>query len=183
MRTTTTTDSSGSWRPSLRRSGTTRRLAGLLKRRSLSSQSPVSQTDHELLEELARQSIVFFARHFLGFDPEPAQEKVLRAAACHKRLVLNCNRQWGKSSISAILATHRLVMRPGSTVLVVAPVGRQSGETLRKVQGFLGVLGLRTRGDGVNPTSLQLENGSRVGESAGGGGHSAGVLGGVDVDH
>ena len=51
---------------------------------------------------------------------------------------------------------------PGATVLIVGPSGRQSGETLRKVAGFLGVLGIRTRGDGVIRSSLLLPNGSRI---------------------
>jgi hypothetical protein len=86
----------------------------------------------------------FFAREFLHFTPDEAQGRVLRESVVHRRIALNCNRQWGKSTISAILAVHRLVTQPGATVLIVAPSGRQSGETLRKVGGFLGVLGIRT---------------------------------------
>ena len=111
---------------------------------------------------LATLSLVYFAREFLGFNPEPAQERILRAAVHYKRLVLNCNRQWGKSTMAAILIVHRLVTHPGVTVLIVAPVGRQSGETLRKVEGFLNILEIAFCGDGVNANSVQLPNGSRV---------------------
>ena len=111
---------------------------------------------------LATLSPLYFAKHFLGFTPEPAQEKVLRAAVPFLRLALNCNRQWGKSTIAAILIAHRLFTHPGVTVLIVAPAGRQSGETLRKVEQFLNILDLELHSDGVNDHSLQLPNGSRV---------------------
>jgi hypothetical protein len=98
----------------------------------------------------------------LGFNPDESQAMILEAAACSPRIALNCNRQWGKSTIAAILAVHRLYMEAGTTVLIVAPSGRQSGETLRKVGMFLSVLGVSTCGDGVNERSLVLPNGSRV---------------------
>jgi hypothetical protein len=104
----------------------------------------------------------FFAREFLNFHPGPAQKRILQQAVTNKRIALNCNRQWGKSTLAAILAVHRLVILPGSTVLIVGPSGRQSGETLRKVAGFLNFLKIPTRGDGVNKASLLLPNGSRI---------------------
>jgi hypothetical protein len=46
---------------------------------------------------------------------------------------------------------------------VMSPSERQSGEFLRKVMEYLGVLGFRKlRGDGVNKKSVVLPNGSRV---------------------
>ena len=131
------------------------------------STNPQRQQEQQTTIDLARLlhatlNPVFFAREFLGFHPEPAQEKLLRASNPFKRIGLNCNRQWGKSTIAAILIAHRLYTHPGVTVLIVAPAGRQSGETLRKVEGFLVALHLQLRPDGVNPDSLQLPNGSRV---------------------
>jgi hypothetical protein len=61
-----------------------------------------------------------------------------------------------------VATVHRLVMHPGSTVLIIGPGARQSGETLRKVSDFLTVMGIKTRGDGVNRHSKMLPNGSRV---------------------
>jgi Terminase large subunit, T4likevirus-type, N-terminal len=104
----------------------------------------------------------FFAREFLRFSPDSAQARVLELSIHTRRIALNCNRQWGKSTIAAILAVHRLFTRPGVTVLIVAPSGRQSGETLRKVAGFLNVLDIPLRRDGVNRHSLALPNGSRI---------------------
>ncbi|HEY3743359.1 MAG TPA: terminase family protein, partial [Bryobacteraceae bacterium] len=112
---------------------------------------------------LATLSPLFFAREFLHFRPDPGgQQDVLERAPSHRRIALNCNRQWGKSTTAAILAVHRLYTHPGATILIIAPAGRQSGETLRKVASFLSVLNVRTRRDGVNPSSLVLPNGSRI---------------------
>ena len=89
---------------------------------------------------LATLSPAWFAREYLGFEPDEAQTMVLEQSIHYRRIALNCNRQWGKSTIAAILAVHRLLTRDGAMVLIVGPSGRQSGETLRKVLGFLGVL-------------------------------------------
>ena len=62
----------------------------------------------------------------------------------------------------AVLAVYRLLMEPGSTVLVVGPVARQSGETVQKVRAFLKKLGMRTTGDKSNPDAAVLPNGSRI---------------------
>jgi hypothetical protein len=103
-----------------------------------------------------------FARRFLGFRPDEAQARVLERAPNYRQMALNCSRQWGKSTVAAVLAVHRLFFVPGATVLVVGPSGRQSGETLKKVEAFLGTLGIKTRGDGVNRHSMVLPNGSRI---------------------
>jgi hypothetical protein len=96
---------------------------------------------------LAAVSPLGFARRFLGFWPDEAQARVLDRAPDFRQVALNCSRQWGKSTVAAVWAVHRLFIVPRSTVLVVGPSGRQSGETLRKVAAFLGVLRLKTRGD------------------------------------
>jgi hypothetical protein len=99
---------------------------------------------------------------FLRFFPDDPQARVLERAPNYRRVALNCSRQWGKSTVAAVLATHRLMVEPGATVLVVGPAARQSGETMRKVGAFLAVAGVRTRGDGVNRNSMVLPNGSRI---------------------
>src|SRR5207253_1716558 len=98
----------------------------------------------------------------LRFVPDEPQARVLERAPGVKRIVLNCTRQWGKSTMAAVLAVHRLVTRPGSTILVVGPAGRQAGETVKKTGAFLAGMGIAIRGDGVNPGSKVLPNGSRI---------------------
>jgi hypothetical protein len=76
--------------------------------------------------------------------------------------ILNCTRQWGKSTVAAAKAVHRLLTRKGYLVLVASPSERQSAELMRKVAEMLAKLGIRARGDGDNAISLVLPNGSRI---------------------
>jgi hypothetical protein len=103
---------------------------------------------------------VEFARTQLGFNADPLQAKVLRSSA--KRGILNCTRQWGKSTVAAIAALHRAIFQPGSFVVVASPTERQSGEFLMKASALISRMDIRPRGDGKNPLSLMLPNGSRI---------------------
>ena len=105
---------------------------------------------------------VAFARGQLGFEPDAAQAELLRSRS--KRVVLNCSRQWGKSTVAAVKALHRAWTVPGSLVVVGSPSERQSAELLRKARALArGLVGSgRLRGDGTNRTSLALPNGSRI---------------------
>jgi hypothetical protein len=100
-----------------------------------------------------------FARTQLGFEPDE-QAGVLASTA--KRGILNCTRQWGKSTVAAIKALHRGFSALGSLVIVASPTERQSAEFLRKATELVLRLGVRPRGDGKNSTSLLLPNGSRI---------------------
>ena len=106
------------------------------------------------------EDIIAFARERLGFVADARQEEVLRSEA--KRGILNCSRQWGKSTVMAVKAVHRAWTRPGSLVVVASPTGRQSGEWMKKAEGMAGALGERVKGDGTNEISLAFGNGSRI---------------------
>jgi terminase large subunit-like protein len=101
-----------------------------------------------------------FVRSRLGFQPDAAQARVLISRA--KRGLLNCTRQWGKSTITAAKAVHHAFTVPEALTLVVSPSARQSGEFVRKAAGFVRQLGMRAKGDGDNEMSLALPNGSRI---------------------
>jgi hypothetical protein len=101
-----------------------------------------------------------FARERLGFTPDQKQAELLASNA--KRVIVNCSRQWGKSTVAAAKAVHRGYFAPGSLVLVASPSERQSAEFLRKASGLLNRLDIRPRGDGDNAISLLLPNGSRI---------------------
>jgi hypothetical protein len=96
----------------------------------------------------------------LGFDPDPWQEDLLGSSS--DRVLLNCSRQSGKSTISAIIALHRALYHPGSLVLALAPALRQSQELFGKVAGFYRDLGRPVAPQGERKLSLELENGSRI---------------------
>ena len=84
----------------------------------------------DLLLALDRSS---FARA-VGVEPDPWQEDLLKSSS--DRVLLNCSRQSGKSTISAIIALHRALYYPGSLMLCLAPALRQSQELFGKIQGF-----------------------------------------------
>ena len=103
--------------------------------------------------------VVEFTRKWLGFPADEIQALVLRAG---RRVIVNCTRQWGKSTVAAAKAVYRAFSRPESLTLVVAPTLRQSGELIRKAEAFTGRLGIRPQGDGTNELSIAFPNGSRI---------------------
>jgi len=103
---------------------------------------------------------VEFCRGRLGVEPDARQQEVLLSQA--KRGLLNCTRQWGKSTIAAVKAVHRAYSQAESLVLVASPSGRQSAEFLRKAAAMVRKLGIVPVGDGDNEISLLLPNGSRI---------------------
>lgn len=103
---------------------------------------------------------VAFAVERLAFQPDERQQQVLRTDV--RRGLLNCTRQWGKSTLTAVKAVHRAMFDDGCLVLVAAPTARQSGEFVRKASAFVSRLGIRARGDGDNAISLLFPNGSRI---------------------
>jgi hypothetical protein len=103
---------------------------------------------------------VEFARNRLQFEADEGQRAVLESETA--RGILNCTRQWGKSTLAAVKAIHRAYSVPGSLVLVASPSSRQSGEFLHKASALMGIAGIRARGDGYNEMSLRFPNGSRI---------------------
>lgn len=103
---------------------------------------------------------VDFARRRLGFDPDAKQSLVLGKRV--RRGLLNCSRQWGKSTVAAVKAVHQAETKAGSLVVVLSPSARQSGELIRKASEFVQRMGIQPRGDGDNERSLLFPNGSRI---------------------
>ena len=102
---------------------------------------------------------VEFARS-VGVDPDDWQRDLLRSTS--DRILLNCSRQSGKSTMSAVLALHRALYFPGSLVLCLAPALRQSQELFGKVATFYRALDRPAAPQGERKLSLELENGSRI---------------------
>jgi len=103
---------------------------------------------------------VLFATECLNIQPDPWQAKVLRSEK--KRLMLNCSRQAGKSTVAAIMALHRVLYFHFSLILLVSPSLRQSAELFRKITSFLKVLPHKPKLVEDNKLSLELENNSRI---------------------
>jgi hypothetical protein len=102
---------------------------------------------------------VSFAKR-LGLEPDPWQEDLLRSTS--ERMLLNCSRQSGKSTMTGVIALHRALYHPGSLILCLAPALRQSQELFGKVLGFYRDLGRPVSPQGERKLSLELENGSRI---------------------
>jgi hypothetical protein len=96
----------------------------------------------------------------LGIVPDGWQESFLRSSA--DRVLLNCSRQSGKSTMSAVIALHRALYHPGSLVLCLAPALRQSQELFAKIATFYRDLGRPVPPQGERKLSLELENDSRI---------------------
>src|SRR5215213_6457005 len=96
----------------------------------------------------------------LGIVPDAWQAELLRSTS--DRVLLNCSRQSGKSTMTAVIALHRALYHPGSLILCLAPALRQSQELFGKIAGFYRDLGRPVSALGERKLSLELENGSRI---------------------
>jgi Terminase large subunit, T4likevirus-type, N-terminal len=96
----------------------------------------------------------------LGIVPDSWQEDFLRSSS--DRVLLNCCRQSGKSTMTAIVALHRALYHPGSLILCLAPALRQSQELFGKVLSFYRDLGRPIPAQAERKLSLELQNYSRI---------------------
>lgn len=131
-----------------------------------SSASSNSSTEQRYLQffrsveqELARRDPVEFARS-IGVEPDEWQARFLRSEA--SRVLLNCSRQAGKSTTTAVKSLHKALYEPGSLTLVLGPAERQAKELFGKVSDFYRKLGCRVRADSDRKLGMVLENGSRI---------------------
>ena len=98
-------------------------------------------------------------------------------------MLLNCTRQWGKSTAAAIIATHEALYGQalhGRTpvVVVVSPSQQQSGELFRKIHGFWERLPGAPAAEQENLTRMELEDGARIVSLPGSEATTRGLLGG-----
>ncbi len=103
---------------------------------------------------------VMWAIYELHFEPDPWQADVLRSQS--PRILLNCSRQSGKSTITSILALHTAIFSPGSLVLLLSPTLRQSGELFRNVLRFYSQIDSPVPSEVESVLKLELSNGSRI---------------------
>jgi len=108
--------------------------------------------------------VAAWVRRNLGFKPDQSQASVLDSPA--RRVLLNCSRQWGKSTIAAAKAVYEAQRRNDRLILIVNPTLRQASEFMRKVEEFAKLLqnqrARRFRKDRANTISLELPNHSRI---------------------
>ena len=104
---------------------------------------------------------VAFVQDVTGFERvDPWQAEVLRSGS--DRIVLNCCRQSGKSTISGLLALHTAIYSPGSLILLLSPSLRQSSELFQVVRRFYGPIAEAYPPRRESALRLELRNGSRI---------------------
>ena len=114
----------------------------------------------ELASDLARAVDPVRLAEQAGITPDDWQADVLRSTA--PRVLLNCSRQSGKSTISALLALHTALYTPAALVLMLSPSLRQSAELFRKCVDLYRALGRPVPAQAETSLRLELEGGSRV---------------------
>ena len=93
-------------------------------------------------------------------DLDPWQRELLRSEA--PRILLNCSRQSGKSTMAGVVALHRALTVPRSLVLILAPAERQAKELFSKVAEAYRTLGHVVPAESYRKMGAELANGSRI---------------------
>jgi hypothetical protein len=109
-------------------------------------------------QELQTSSPVSWASQALKFIADPQQAEVLNST--YRRVLVNCCRQWGKSTTAAVRALHHALHNPAAEIILIAPGLRQSAELLRKITNLSPQP--IAKSDGTNRHSLQFANGARI---------------------
>jgi ERCC4-related helicase len=83
-----------------------------------------------------------------GINPDPIQAELLTTSA--RKVLLCCTRQWGKSTIAALIALHEALYSSPAMIILVSPSQPQSTELFKKIHEFLGEAARRSaRASGV----------------------------------
>lgn len=95
-----------------------------------------------------------------GMEPDTWQAAQLRARP--QRLLLNCSRQSGKSTVTAAMALHEALYYPPALVLLLSPTQRQSAELFRVVMKIHARLGSPMPPEVESTLQAEMPNGSRI---------------------
>ena len=99
--------------------------------------------------------------HYLGIEKlDDWQEKVLDSKS--DRIILNCSRQSGKSTCTAIMAVHHAIFKPNSMVIVISRIEAQSLEVFKRMSNYYKEVSYAPHATEDTSHSLKLSNGSRI---------------------
>jgi hypothetical protein len=95
----------------------------------------------------------------MGLQPDPWQAEVLNGQ--HQRLLLNCCRSAGKTTVVAVLSLFEALTKPGTLVLLLSRSHRQSKILYRELRFYYRLLGEPSK---LHQTTdeLELTNLSRI---------------------
>lgn len=105
----------------------------------------------------SQTTIIEFAEKFYKLDDW--QRRVLLSDS--NRIILNCSRQAGKTTVVSLMALYRALYYPGSLILIVSPSLRQSSELFRRVMDHYDALGLPPP-ERESALRAEFVNGSRI---------------------
>lgn len=94
----------------------------------------------------------------LNWRPDPWQQELLDSE--QKQIIVNCSRQVGKSTSTAVKVAHRGLYTPGALIILLAPSERQSIELMHKAKGFIEAEGVGV--ERLTRTQAEFSNGSRI---------------------
>ncbi len=114
----------------------------------------------DLAQELASAVDPVTFADGLGITPDAWQCDVLRGRS--RRVLLNCSRQAGKSTLAAVLALHTAIFEAGSLTLLLSPSLRQSSELFAIIRRLWRKLGGAPDLSRDNLLSLETAAGSRI---------------------
>lgn len=98
----------------------------------------------------------------VGIEPDRWQEDLLRSTAT--RVLLNCARQSGKSTVAGVLAVHAALHESHSLVLLLSPTLRQSQELFKKCLSIYRAADNPVPPESETALTLTLENVSLPGK-------------------
>ena len=105
-------------------------------------------------------TILDLARQLLPFPLDPIQTDLLTTTSPY--VLLNCHRQWGKTTLTALRALHQAISLPQQQIVVISPTLRQSRLLTHRCRDFARLLKQDIATDGTNPLSLVFPNGSLI---------------------
>ncbi|WP_162179886.1 terminase large subunit domain-containing protein [Bryobacter aggregatus] len=122
---------------------------------------PVSNPEPLTSKAQTKNSVPTWAKETLGFTADEPQCRALDPG--NRRILVNCSRQWGKSTTAALRALHHAMHHPNSETVLIAPYQRQSAELLRKITRLAHRLpDAKLQSDGINRHALRTPNGARI---------------------
>src|SRR5262249_16428316 len=95
-----------------------------------------------------------------GITPDVVQARLLTSPA--RRLLVNCCRQWGKSTTTALMALHEAIYSAPAMIVLVSPSQPQSTELFKKIHSFWERLPGAPEAKQETLTRMELSNGSRI---------------------
>ncbi|MFZ3353134.1 MAG: terminase family protein [Xanthobacteraceae bacterium] len=95
-----------------------------------------------------------------GIDPDPVQAGLLTTTS--RKVLVNCCRQWGKSTTTGLIALHEALYQAPAMIILVSPSQTQSTELFKKIHGYWERLPGAPEAGQESLTRMELGNGSRI---------------------